>query len=318
MTTPTPDFVGLSDADVAALTMPQRKARVRLLVEQSKDMLTDAIDQHIWHDGHMVAAVCVLYSGGNDSTVLAHLFKSEAHYAIHANTTIGIEQTREFVRNTCEEWGLTLIERKPPREADHFRSLVLDQGFPGPGHHFKMFQRLKERVLRDVRGELVTNPRSERVIFLAGRRRAESQRRASIPEMERQGSVVYVSPLTHWTKPDLTTYRLMCAADELPGGPVPVNEVSDLIHMSGECLCGSFASAGEREELTFWFPVVMAEIAALEAEIADRDDIPEHRKTWGWGADPEVLKRSRSKPSKTGILCSSCDQRFLPGLEHVA
>ena len=33
--------------------------------------------------------------------------------AIHANTTIGIEETRDFVRNTCEEWGLALMERKP-------------------------------------------------------------------------------------------------------------------------------------------------------------------------------------------------------------
>jgi 3'-phosphoadenosine 5'-phosphosulfate sulfotransferase (PAPS reductase)/FAD synthetase len=302
---------------VARLTMSQREARVRELVGEAHDLLSLAIEKHITNDGRMVSAVVILFSGGNDSTVLAHLFKDEAHYAAHANTTIGIEKTREFVRNTCEEWGLPLIERKPPNERDHYRALVLDQGFPGPGHHFKMFQRLKERVIESIQRDLVGNPYRERVVFVAGRRRDESQRRASIPAMERRKSKVYVSPLVNWTKLDLNTYRIMCAAGKLPGGAVPVNEVTGLIHMSGECLCGSFASKGERENLAYWFPDVVADIAALEAEIADRDDIPAHRKVWGWGADPAVLKRSRSKPSKVGALCSSCEDRFLPGLDEV-
>jgi len=295
--------------DVARLTRPEREARVIRLVSESARILDEAIEEHIVSAGKQVAAVVTLFSGGNDSTVLAHLFKDVVTHAAHANTTIGIEKTRDFVRNVCEEWGLPLIERKPPRSSDHYRALVLDQGFPGPGHHFKMFQRLKERALRQVRSELVTS-RDQRVVFLAGRRRSESQRRSSIPLSERQGSVVWVSPLVNWTKLDLTTYRLM-------RGDVPVNEVSDLIHMSGECLCGSFAALGERDELTYWFPDVFAEIEALEAEIADRDDIPAHRKTWGWGADPNVLKASR-KPSKVGALCASCEDRFLPGLEATA
>lgn len=163
-----------------------------------------------------------------------------------------------------------------------------------------------------VQRELVGNPYRQRVIFLAGRRRAESQRRAQIPEAERNRSKVWVSPLVNWTKLDMNTYRLMRAAE---GDPVPVNAVSDLIHMSGECLCGSFASAGERAEVSHWFPEVFEEIAALEALIADRDDIPAHRKTWGWGADPETLRKSRTKASKVGALCSSCEDRFIPGLE---
>lgn len=300
-----------SSAEVARMTRSRREARVSELACESRDLLDLAIEKHVTHDGRMVAATVVLFSGGNDSTVLAHLFREQADYAAHANTTIGIEQTRDFVRNTCEEWGLPLIERKPPRESDHYRALVLDQGFPGPGHHFKMFQRLKERVIEAVQRDLVSNPYRERVVFLAGRRRDESARRANIPAMERTGSRVYVSPLINWTKADLTTYRLI-------QGDVPVNEVSDLIHMSGECLCGSFATAGEREEVGYWFPEVFEEIAELEAEIADRDDIPEHRKTWGWGADPAVLRATRTKASKVGALCSSCEDRFLPGLEAIA
>lgn len=296
------DRLAMSDREVATLTRPQREARVTDLIGEARDLLDLAIEKHITNDGRIVAATVGLYSGGNDSTTLVHLFRHDLDYAAHANTTIGIEETREFVRNTCETWGLPLIEHKPPRLEDRYRALVLAYGFPGPAHHWKMFQRLKERSLRQVQRELVTNPRKERVVFLGGIRRSESERRKNRQEMHREGSVVWVSPLVNWTKLDLNTYRLMA-------GDVPSNPASDLIHMSGECLCGAFAAPGEREEIDAWFPAALDEVRELETLIADRDDIPDHRKTWGWGADP-AKKSLDGKPSPSGALCSSCDSRF--------
>ena len=102
------DPLSMAAEDVARLTRPQREARVLALMDQSRDFLASAIERHVTRDGRMVAATVVLFSGGNDSTTLAHLFRKDVDYAAHANTTIGIEQTREFVRNTCEEWGLPL------------------------------------------------------------------------------------------------------------------------------------------------------------------------------------------------------------------
>lgn len=293
------DALALTNLEVARLTGPQREGRVISLIQQSNDYLDAAVEHHITNDGKMMAGIVGLFSGGNDSTTLIHLFRDRIDYAAHANTTIGIEQTREFVRATCELWNLALIERTPPKEPDHYRALVLTHGFPGPAMHFKMYQRLKERTLRTIRAELVSDPRRERVVFLAGRRRDESQRRANVPIAERDGSVVWVSPLVHWTKLDLNTYRLMV-------GDVPRNEVSDLIHMSGECLCGSFAAPGERDEIEHWFPGMFAQIEDLEATIAGRSDIPEHRRVWGWGADPDLKARDRERRSATGPLCSSC------------
>lgn len=303
------DPLAMTNEEVAGLLRPQREARVTALVDQSRDILDLAIEKHITHDGRMVAATVVLFSGGNDSTTLAHMFRDDVDYFAHANTTIGIENTREFVRNVSEEWGVPLLERMPPREQDRYRAQVLRDGFPGPAWHARMFTRLKERALDQIRRELVTNPYRERVVFIAGRRRTESQRRANIPQAERRGSVVWVSPLVNWTKLDLTTYRLMA-------GDVPANEVSDLIHMSGECLCGSFASPGEHAEIAYWFPKVAEQIAALEDEIADRDDIPQHRKQWGWGADP-AKKALDGRASKSGLLCSSCDDRFQMTIDEV-
>lgn len=323
------DPLAMLPVQVAELTGRQRERRVLNLIEQSRDILSAAIEEHVWKDGRMVAATVVLFSGGNDSTTLAHLFRKDVDYFAHANTTVGIEETREFVRNVSEEFGVELIERIAPREQDRYRAQVLRDGFPGPAWHARMFTRLKERALEQIQRELVSNPRKERVVFIAGRRRTESARRKRVPAMERKGSRVYASPLVNWTKLDLNTYRLVhapradwndgyigrCGVSLCRCSGVPRNKASDLIHMSGECLCGSFAAPGEREEIDAWFPTALDEVRELEALIADRDDIPEHRKTWGWGADPIKKALDRAVPSRSGVLCSSCDDRFQPALD---
>lgn len=250
----------------------------------------EAIDEHFTKSGHRIAGICLLFSGGNDSTTLAHLFKDVADCAVHINTGIGIERTRQFVRETCEDWGLPLIEERPP-SGSTYEELVVERGFPGPAQHWKMYQRLKERGLRQVRRRFVVNPRKERVLFLAGRRRDESKRRQNVVAHERVGSTVWASPFVNWTNADLNAYRAV--------NDVPRNEVADLIHMSGECLCGAFAKKEELDEIGFWFPDVRADIDALEAKVKEAG-IPEPRCHWGWGATKHI------KPSKTGAMCSSC------------
>jgi 3'-phosphoadenosine 5'-phosphosulfate sulfotransferase (PAPS reductase)/FAD synthetase len=242
-----------------------------------------------------------LFSGGNDSTVLLDLFRDRITHAAHVNTGIGIEETRQFVRDTAAAYGVPLIEESPP-PGSTYRELVLSHGFPGPAHHFKMYQRLKERPLHAIRSRFVTDPRSERVVFLAGRRRHESARRAAVPEHERTGSIIWASPLVLWTKADINTYRAM-------RGTVPENPVSALLHMSGECLCGAFARPGERAMLADWFPEVWGQICELE-EDAEAVGLP--RCQWGWGAGAADPSEGWAAP---GVLCSGCyAQPTLPGL----
>lgn len=286
--------------EVARLTGPQRRDRVAGLIAGAHALVDEAEGRYVLGESKVCVAIAVLFSGGNDSTVLAHLMRNRATHFAHANTGVGIEQTRQFVRDTAAAWNMPLLERSAPRSDDSYREMVLAHGFPGPGHHYKMYQRLKERALRQVQKELVgLRTHSRRVMFLAGRRRDESKRRANVTEIERVGSVVWVSPLANWTRLDLNTYRLMHL-------DVPVNEVSDLIHMSGECLCGSFAHKDERAEIEQWFPDAFAEIADLERMIADRDDIAEHAKRWGWGWNwPNI----RDEHRQVGRLCSSCEAK---------
>jgi 3'-phosphoadenosine 5'-phosphosulfate sulfotransferase (PAPS reductase)/FAD synthetase len=284
--------LALSAMDVARLPSPVRRDRVGALVESSHQLVDTGRDLLV--GDKTLAGTCVLFSGGNDSTVLAHLMRDQSTHAVHANTGIGVEASRQFVRDTCHAWGLPLIEKHPNPE-DSYEAHVLAHGFPGPGHHFKMYQRLKERALRKARSELVADPRRERVIFLAGRRREESQRRAAVPEFEREGSIVWISPMVLWTALDLNTYRLM--------HDVPVNPVTQTLHMSGECLCGSFAQRGELDEITLWHPEAAAEIQRLAALIADDPSIPAERKRWGWGAYRDQAD------ARSGRLCGSCAVR---------
>lgn len=313
------------------------RERIADLTDRAHDLLASAIEREIVGAGKELAGVAVLFSGGNDSTTLAHLFRNVATHAAHANTGIGIEDTRQYVRDTCATWGLPLLERHVPAGYT-YRDLVLGRcvartrgkegtvmwpgGFPGPASHYMMYQKLKELALARIRNEIVQQPSRRRVIFLAGRRSEESDRRkhlADVDPIERRGSAVWVSPLVGWTKLDLNAYRRVHT-------DVPSNQVSDMLHMSGECLCGSFAHAGELDEIADWYPATAQEIRDLEKEVLaeyeagrivmkTRKDgrvlTPEEaheRCHWGWGAGKE-------KPSKSGPMCSSCAGRFTPPTE---
>lgn len=280
-----PDTETVTPTEIVAKLSPgQRRRRVINLEDQARRIYTDALAAHLGN--RKLVASCVLFSGGNDSTTLTHMFQDAATHAIHANTTIGIEQTRQFVRDTCAAWNLPLIEKTPPIS---YRDLVIERGFPGPAMHWKMYSRLKERALDAARHDLgVANSRTKAAVFIAGRRRAESERRQDVPLYESDGSVIWVSPLAMWTKLDLNTYR------EIHN--VPRNEVSDLLHMSGECLCGAFAKRGELDAIGEWFPEVRAEIEQLERDVAAAG----HERpfcTWGHG---------QGSASISGRLCSSC------------
>lgn len=297
---------------VARLTRPQREQRVAYLTKQAHRIADDAVARWLnititrareeQHRPRQLVATCVLFSGGNDSTTLAHLFRGRATHALHANTGIGIEQTRQFVRETCADWGLPLLERRSPYPEDDYERMVAERGFPGPGQHWKMYQRLKEHALDEIRRRDLglARSRTRAALWLAGRRRAESARRSQlgaagtqVPLAEYDGAVIWASPLAHWTKLDLNTYRLMHP-------DVPRNEVSDLLHMSGECLCGAFAKPAELELIAEHFPGTAERIRALEGA-ARAAGHPEYLCRWGHGLAGRYLRAY-----KAGRLCGDC------------
>jgi 3'-phosphoadenosine 5'-phosphosulfate sulfotransferase (PAPS reductase)/FAD synthetase len=236
-----------------------------------------------------------LFSGGKDSTVLLHLFRDQIDAAVHINTLTGIPQTTEFVRATCAEWDLPLIEKTPPEDA-RYEKLVIQYGFPGPAMHRVYYSMLKERALRELRREHVKN-RGDRIMLVGGMRKAESRRRmGNTEESHREGSVVWCSPLTWWSNDEMAEYRRTYST--------PVSEVVTHLHMSGECLCGAYAAPGELDEIAFFYPEVAARIRDLQDQ-AEAAGVPRCK----WGVNTETPKPGQVEAFEFGPLCSSCEVR---------
>lgn len=216
---------------------------------------------------HQPVAIFLLFSGGHDSLTATHVGAKWASdrripfTVAHINTGVGIEQTRQFVRQTCMTQGWNLRELHADRTEQTYEYIVRKYGFPGPAGHPYMYRRLKERkVERLVREAKVGHPRSSRVFLITGMRREESQRRKMhVDFSRRRGAQVWMAPLEHWSKGDCNRY--------LEAHDLPRNEVVDLLHMSGECLCGAYARPDEMVDLEHWFPETAAYLHDLEREV---------------------------------------------------
>lgn len=150
------------------------------------------------------SACFVGMSGGDDSLVTTHWMMSNVPgcQVFHANTGIGIERTRQFVRDACKEqgWPLTEIRAKEDCGQD-YDALVMERGFPGPPHHYKMYQRLKERCVRLLVKRHKKRMR-DKVLIASGIRKDESRIRMGYINREINfiGAQMWVNPLFHWPK----------------------------------------------------------------------------------------------------------------------
>lgn len=241
---------------------------------------------------HAPRKTFVLFSGGNDSSVLAHWAASHCPGGIDGlvfiDTGTALPGVRDFATQFARGIGHELLVYDA---GDAFRRLVLELGgFPGPAGHGRAYQRLKERMIRAlVRDHKQSH--GDRIMLLTGKRKAESSRRyKTTAGIERIGAQLYVNPLMEWSNEDMRQYRQERA--------VPQSDVAALIHRSGECNCGAFASPGEREMLESLYPEWFeSSIAALEREAAAAGV-----KACVWGRRPPG-----DKAVKVGPMCSSCE-----------
>lgn len=230
-------------------------------VVQARDILDSLLAEH------NPVATFLMFSGGHDSLTATHLAaqwcldRDVLFKVAHINTGIGIEQTREFVRDTCEQLDWSLEELEADREEQTYDYIVRKYGFPGPAGHPYMYRRLKERkVERLVREAKAGHSRMSRVLLITGMRRDESIRRMIHADFQRRrGAQVWAAPLEHWVKADCNRY--------LEAHGLPRNPVVDLMHMSGECLCGSYARPDEMRELETWYPETAEYLHSLERQV---------------------------------------------------
>jgi 3'-phosphoadenosine 5'-phosphosulfate sulfotransferase (PAPS reductase)/FAD synthetase len=252
-------------------------------------------------DEHHASAVWAMFSGGDDSLATAIVTARAAKFAgcLHIDTGIGIPETQAFVVETCRAQGWPLRIYRAIDQGQDYEALAVQFGFPGPAAHFRMYIRLKERALDAFMREHKTH-RMDRIILSTGAREKESDRRMGHAEpVRRDGAQVWVNALAQWSKAD-------CLA-LIVSARVPRNEVVELLHMSGECLCGSFAKPDELKEIALWYPKVAERIHALEVRVkaAGRHAV--------WGTRPVRLKKrgpamhDSAGRRRVGPLCEQCE-----------
>lgn len=293
-----------------------------------------------------VASVC-MFSGGNDSVVLAHKCRDDYTHLFHIDTGTACPGVREFVEERAQQLDKPLLVYEA---GDAFRILVLGDdlwwdrhaklgagmtpdeflawdeethgkgrpsavyghpphGFPGPGAHGRAYTRLKERQIEAVVRDLKAgHHRTASVMLLSGKRLAESKRRGNTTKgIEKKGGQLYVNPLIDWTRWDMLRYRRE--------HDLPQSEVAAWLHRSGECNCGAFASAAEeRGMMEFRWPEWWAGMEALEHE-AERRGLRWRR--WG-GYDLNGVRAGEVSDEKPGVACSSCEWRDQTLFEEAA
>jgi 3'-phosphoadenosine 5'-phosphosulfate sulfotransferase (PAPS reductase)/FAD synthetase len=279
-------------------------------------------------DRYSASKVFALFSGGDDSLAALRVAVEHPHFvaAVHCNTGIGVEATRDFVRETCRKLRCRLIEYKATENtrADGtpdplvYEQMVMEYGFPGPTKfgHGKMYNRLKERGIRRLLRDHTDG--DENIVLASGCRSDESVRRMGTATRIQQGQVdkngnvtdkrrIWVNHIHDWTKTDTLKFRESCGLER--------NPVAKLICKSGECLCGGFGNEGELEELCMHDLTrpVGKYLLELERRVIDAG-FP-----WRWHERPPQwwLESQRgqgflfemSKYAKPGPMCHGCEAR---------
>jgi 3'-phosphoadenosine 5'-phosphosulfate sulfotransferase (PAPS reductase)/FAD synthetase len=270
---------------------------------------------------HPPTHIFALLSGGHDSMSTVHfaarVLGSRLTGVAHINTGIGIEATRVYVREQCAHYGWNLLEYKATEntKADGtpdpmiYEDIVSANGFPGADAHKIMYSKLKERQLRRLERDFNASP-STPIMLISGARKEESSRRMGNTKL------LDVSGRTIWLAPFINLTAIDCG-EYMQREGIKRNQVKDLIHMSGECLCGAYAHPGELKELELWFPEDAANLRRIEAKVR-ANGFP-----WGWEENPPEWWRKRQKAKKSGQgdgfeaeaeaeiqrLCMSCNKR---------
>jgi 3'-phosphoadenosine 5'-phosphosulfate sulfotransferase (PAPS reductase)/FAD synthetase len=289
---------------------------LRNKLDQARSILETAIETH--SPKHIFG----LFSGGHDSCTVTHFVASvlgdRMEGVVHINTGIGIPRTRQYVRDTCKHYHWNLLEYKATEntKADGtpdpmiYENLCMRFGFPGAFGHGMMYNRLKERQLNRLARDYQATTKQP-IMLISGCRREESTRRmGTVKEIDPQGRNVWVAPFADMTALDCGEY--------MESHEIERNPVKDLLHMSGECLCGAFAHEGELGEIELWFPEVAARIKGIEQKVREAG-FP-----WGWEEQPPQWWTARKSAQKSGqqdafekeleeeieYLCMSCPGRM--------
>jgi|HubBroStandDraft_4_1064222.scaffolds.fasta_scaffold165064_3 3'-phosphoadenosine 5'-phosphosulfate sulfotransferase (PAPS reductase)/FAD synthetase len=240
------------------------------LLKQSKEIYDKAVA-----DFKPMATV-MMFSGGDDSLTTYHVAREldiKFDFVIHGNTRTGIPETTEFARKTT----LDLKDRYLEADAgDSYLKYLNRKGFfgIGIGGHAISYHLLKQdHFERVVSANIRQRKRNFPIMFINGMRRDESENRrkrliSPYKITPRRKNDMWCSLILNWSKSDCKEY--------LCGNSIERNPVSINLCRSGECMCGTMQSKGDRVEAAYFYPTWGKWLTDLETKIKAKHG-------FGWG-----------------------------------
>lgn len=239
-------------------------------IESSKEIYQKAIKDY------KPKAIVMMLSGGDDSTTAYAVTKElgiKVDAVIHGNTRTGIKETSIFAAKQVQKYGDKYLVADA---GSSYEKYVMRKGFFGVGNqaHNYAYHVLKIGHFRNI---VSTNfRRSKRnfpILFLNGARRQESKRREVTMKSPykldpSQKNNIWVNIINEWNKNECLDY--------LEGNSIERNPVSINLCRSGECMCGTMQSKGDRIEASYFYPEWGKWIDELEKKVTKK--FP-----WKWG-----------------------------------
>lgn len=230
-----------------------------------------------------------LFSGGKDSITLAHKLDQRKQLAgvVFFDTGIHTPDIIPHIKKVCDSFDWPLKIYTPPETYEEY---VLKMGFPSPKTHGWAMNHLKGRCVQKVRREFGRD-----TILASGIRRRESGRRKiSIKNgSERWEGLRVVAPIV-----DMTTKEVW---DYVKDNGLPLSPVYSTLHMSGDCLCGAFATMDELKLIEIFYPDTFKEIQRLEALVKIAGKTKRIRERYcRWGNKGTVATKEQT------LLCAEC------------
>jgi 3'-phosphoadenosine 5'-phosphosulfate sulfotransferase (PAPS reductase)/FAD synthetase len=217
---------------------------------------------------HIVAMV----SGGKDSAAaygVAEEIRLPIDLILHGNTRTGIPETTQFV---IDHYGNKNSDFAVADAGDAYERYVMRKGFFGKGrnaHNFS-YRILKADPFRAAISRLIRQgKRGVRVMLLNGARASESEnRRINLSPVRMDKGNMWVNICHHWTDGHRDAY--------LESRNVSINPVAKALCRSGECMCGTMQTNGDRIEAAALYPAWGDWLNALE-------DVVKAKHGYGWG-----------------------------------
>lgn len=264
------------------------------LIRSSKEIFTEAVRFY------KPRAIVGMFSGGDDSLTMLHVARElgiKFTAVIHGDTKTGIKQTTDFAKAEVLRLGHRLIIADA---GTSYVDYVMRKGFFGKGNgaHAFSYNILKaNHFKRVVSNELRKGRSGYRVLFINGARRLESERRKKTMEspyrVEKNRLNIWVNLINEWDKHDTVDY--------LEGNNIERNPVSVKLCRSGECMCGTMQTEGDRTEASYFFPEWGKWINELERVVKEKH---------GFGWNDTFPKGMKEAKETFQPMCTGCKVNY--------